>query len=168
MTSRSRGRKIEALLQLEQLLMSTPEHADARREIFNIAAELKLEPRIQQHVDWVLLEQAHGQEHGQLCTTYRGVRMTFPNVGYCERTLIAAMIAGEKTQDGRVIVDVTKLLLRDFPQSEMLPRAFMSSAQVQINEGRPDLARNTLQNLIARFPFDPLTAHARRKLAELG
>jgi hypothetical protein len=43
----------------------------------------------------------------------------------------------------------------------------MASAEVQVREGRPDLAKHTLENLIARFPFDALVGQARRRLAEL-
>lgn len=168
MDLRSHGRKLDALLLLEQLLERTPDHEYARREVFTIAVEQRLEPRVQAQIDWTLLDHAHTRDFTRLCATYRSVRMAFPNLAFAEKALVAAVFAGDKTQDGRVIVDATKLLLRDYAKSRALPHAFMASAHVQVHEGRPDLAKHTLENLIARFPFDALVVQARKRLAELN
>jgi hypothetical protein len=168
MDLRAHGRKLDAMLTLEKLLEHSPDHEFGRREMFAIAMELRLEPRVRAQIDWTLLDQARTREFARLCGTYRSVRMAFPNLSFGEHALVATVHAGDQMQDGRVIVDATKLLLRDYPKSHALPHAFMASAQVQVREGRPDLAKQTLENLIARFPFDALVAHARKRLLELA
>jgi hypothetical protein len=162
------GRKLEAMELLEALLQAQPGHAPARLELFSIALETRDEDRVRQLHDWLVQYYVHHQQPSAACQAYRNVRLAFPNLGFKERTLIAALLSAEQAREGRVLVDTTKLLLKDFPQSSTLPRAFMSSAQVQLDEGRPDLAKRTLENLLARFPYDSLAQEARRKLRELG
>ncbi len=162
------GQKLEAMELLEALLQAQPGHAPARLELFSIAMEVRDEGRVRQLHDWLVQYYVHHQQPSTACQAYRAVRLAFPNLSFKERTLIAALLSAEQAREGRVVVDTTKLLLKDFPQSSTLPRAFMSSAQVQLDEGRPDLAKRTLENLLARFPHDSLAQEARRKLRELG
>lgn len=163
---RKQNRKLEAMLALEELRRMKPDYPQARDLLFQIAVELGAEDRVRQHADWVLVQQGK-QDPQVICATYRSLRMACPNLGLSEKALVIVLVAADKARDGRAAVDVTKLLLRDHPNSALLPRAFMSSAQVQISEGRPDLARATLENLIARFPHDSLAVLARKKLNEL-
>ncbi len=165
---RRQNRKLEAMMALEELRRMKPEYPEARELLFVLAVELGAEDRLRQHADWMLAQQNQQQDLAGVCANYRAVRMACPNLGLAEKTLIAVLVAADKTRDGRAAVDVTKLLLRDFPASVHLPRAFMSSAHVQVAEGRPDLARATLSNLIARFPYDTLAVQAKKKLNELG
>lgn len=164
---RKQNRKLEAMLALEELRRMKPDYPQARDLLFQLAVELGAEDRVRQHADWVLTQQGK-QEPQAICATYRSLRMACPNLGLSEKALVTVLVAADKARDGRAAVDVTKLLLRDHPNSALLPRAFMSSAQVQLAEGRPDLARATLENLIARFPHDSLTVLARKKLNELA
>lgn len=167
MSLRQQGRKLEAMMTLEELRRFEPEYPQVREMLFAVALELGVEDRVKPHADWVIQQYSQQQELDEVCSSYRALRMACPNVGLAERTLVMVLIAAEKQREGRAILDVTKLLLRDHPSSSMLPRAFLSSAQVQVAEGRPDLARATLENLIARFPHDALISTARRKLFDL-
>jgi len=164
---RKQNRKLEAMLALEELRRMKPDYPHARDLLFQLAVELGAEDRVRQHADWVLTQQGKLEPH-VVCATYRSLRMACPNLGLSEKALVVVLVAADKARDGRAAVDVTKLLLRDHPASPLLPRAFMSSAQVQLAEGRPDLARATLESLIARFPHDSLAVLARKKLNELA
>ena len=96
------------------------------------------------------------------------IRLAAQTMVWSEKALLAVLLASDKAGEGRVVVDVTKMLLHGYPESPALPRALYASAAVQHNEGRPDLARATLHNLVTRFPKDSLTPIARRRLGELG
>ena len=164
---RRQNRKLEAMMAVEELTRMKPGYPQSRELLFTLAVELGAEDRLRQHADWMIAQHNQQQNLQEVCTTYRAVRMACPNLIVQEKTLISVLVAADKTGDGRAALDVTRILLRDYPMSSLLPRAFMSSAQVQITEGRPDLARSTLENLIARFPYDTLAVQAKKKLNEL-
>jgi hypothetical protein len=167
-TLRRQNRKVEAMMALEELRRMKPDYPQARELLFTIALELGSEDRVRQHADWMIAQHNQQQNLQAVCATYRSIRMACPNLSMSEKTLIAVLVAADKSRDGRSALDVTKLMLRDYPASAHLPRAFMSSAHVQIAEGRPDLARATLENLIVRFPYDTLAVQAKKKLNELA
>ncbi len=164
---RRQDRKLDAMLALEDLRRTKPDYPQARELVFTLAVELGAEDRVRKHADWMVAQQNLQQDAQGVCASYRSVRMACPTLSLSEKTLVAVLVSADKTRDGRAAVDVTKLLLRDFPLSTMLPRAFMSSAQVQIVEGRPDLARATLESLLARFPHDTLAVQAKKMLEQL-
>jgi len=166
-TLRQQNRKLEAVITLEELRRFNPDYPQVRELLFEIAVELGAEDRLKAHIDWGLQQHSQQQDHEKVCGIYRKLRNSCPNFGYAEKSLIAVLIASEKEEDARVTLDVTKLLLREFPKSPALPRAVMASALAQIAEGRSDLARATLESLIARFPFDSLAGIARQKLNDV-
>jgi predicted Zn-dependent protease len=161
------GAKRDALSKLLQLHEDDPGHLFGRIQLFTIALELKMGGLIAEHAEWALQFHSKNTSAQIAADTYREVRLATPDFEWSEKSLISALLAGDKARDKRVIVDATKLLLRCFPESRALPRAFLSSADVQLEEGRPDLARATLKSLIARYPLDPLVPHAERRLAEI-
>ena len=162
------GRKRDALHKLVQLHDDDPSHQPARQQIFELSVELKLKEQLEKHAEWVVglhLQQHEGQA---ACDAYRGTRTTAPELAFGERTLIQVLITAEKAKDSRVVIDAAGQLLRNFPESAALPRAFFATATAQEAEQRPDLAKVTLKTLITRYPLDPLAQMAERKLAELG
>lgn len=163
---REQGRTRGALLLLDEVCRTSPDHAEARQLLFKLALELHSEEHLRAHVEWVLVYHTQHAQFAQACWVYRNLRMSMPQHVLSERSLLQALVAGDKAGEGRVVIDVTKLLLHSYPESPALPRALYASAHVQHGEGRPDLAKATLQNLVTRFPKDSLAQLARKKLAE--
>jgi hypothetical protein len=164
---REQGHTDDALAILDELARSCPDHGEARAMVLRLAIERQDQVRVEQHAEFVVLGCSHRGDITQVCGIYRTARMTAPSMRWSEKCLLAVLLASDRMGEGRVVVDVTKMLLHGFPQSPALPRALYASAAVQHNEGRPDLARATLQNLVARFPRDSLAPVAKRRLVEL-
>lgn len=163
----SRGYKREALARLQQLCLDDETHMEARLQALYLALELGQPDIVDAYLEGSLSYQA--RKHGPQGTAelYRQVRTALPDLAWSERVLVSCMLAGEKAKDPRVILDATKMLLLRFPESTSLPRAFLASAEVQVSEGRSDLAVGTLMNLIQRYPMDALAVIAERRLRDL-
>jgi hypothetical protein len=165
---REQGRVGEAIAILDEICQVFPDHHEARNLQLKLALEHRDTPRIEAHAEWVVIYQAQRGQHQTVCSLYRSTRLAAQTMVWSEKALLAVLLASDKSGEGRVVVDVTKMLLHGYPQSYALPRALYASAAVQHNEGRPDLAKATLHNLVTRFPKDSLTPIARRRLGELG
>lgn len=161
------GHNQEALKKLSQLVADDPGHLSARLQLFQLAADLKEPKHMLDQAEWAIGYYLSHQELQSACDAYRKSRLSLPELEWPEKMLVNVLIAGDKVKDKRVVVDATKLLIRFHPNSAAMPRALLAGAQVQHDEGRPDLALLTLQNLIARYPLDPLASMARKKLVEL-
>jgi outer membrane protein assembly factor BamD (BamD/ComL family) len=162
------GQKREALTCLERLFAEHPTHTFGRLTLFQLASDLRDQTRASEHHDWIVSHYLQGANAEGLCGVYRETRITFPELRWAEKSLIQVMHAGEKTHDARVAVDAAKLLIHTYPQSSSLPRALLVGARVQEQEGRPDLARATLQNIVSSYPQHPVAEAARRRLAQLA
>jgi TolA-binding protein len=162
------GEREAALEALEGVLADYPSHVHARLSLFLLAVEMRDRARAGEHHDWIVTHYLQVTNIEGLCQAYRETRIAFPELPWAEKSLIQVMHAGEKTHDARVAVDAAKLLLHTFPQSPTVPRALLLGARVQEQEGRPDLARATLQGIVGSYPNDPVADVARRRLAQLS
>jgi len=161
------GHTNDALKSLEQLVKDDPGHLSAKLQLFQLALELKQPKHVQEQAEWAIAYYLQHHEMQSACDAYRRSRTALPDLDWPEKTLVSVLVAGDKVKDKRVVVDAAKLLIRQHPNSPAMPKALLAGAQVQEDEGRPDLAALTLQNLIARYPLDPLADMARRKLTDL-
>jgi TolA-binding protein len=162
------GDKRGALEAFDKLCSDYPSHVHARLQLFQLAVELHDQGRAAEHHDWIVQHYLTVTNIEGLCQTYRDTRLTFPELRWSERALIQIMHAGEKTHDARVAVDAAKLLIHTYPHSPTVPRALLLGARVQEQEGRPDLARATLQNIVGTYPMDPVAEVAKRRLLQLA
>jgi hypothetical protein len=165
---REQGRGQETLAKLEELYRGDPNHLEGRVLLHKLITETGREAIAAEHTEWVIGHYAKRGAHGEVCAAYRRTRMAFVELALPESVLQHVILSADRVNETRVILDATKLLLQRFPNSPVLGQALFASARVQATEGRPDLARNTLQMLISRFPRDPLAAEARRRLLDLG
>ncbi len=161
------GDKREALHNLARLVKDDPGHLSGRLQLFQLAAELKEPSHVQPQAEWAISYYLQHSDPQSACDAYRLTRTAIPTLEWQEKTLVNVLIAGDKVKDKRVVVDAAKLLIHHYPNTPAMPRALLAGAQVQEDEGRPDLASVTLQNLIARYPLDPLADMARKRLADL-
>jgi predicted Zn-dependent protease len=161
------GYKRDALAVLQKLYKDDPGHLFGRIQLFTVALSAGVKDVIEEHAEWALSFHNQHTSPQIVAESYREIRLALPDLKWSEKSLVLALLAGDKAGDGRVVVDATKMLLVQFPQSRALPRAFLSSADVQLAENRPDLARATLKSLLGRYPLDPLVMHAEKKLAQI-
>ncbi len=161
------GRKGEALLKLEELYYAQPEHEPCRTALLELYLEMRNRLNIKQHADWVVLRHLQANRATEACDTYRRARTACPEAEWTERTLALLTVAGDKLRDAQVVADATKLLMQAFPHSGFLPRALFATAHCQLDSGRADLARATLQHLTITFPMDAMAGLAEKKLREL-
>jgi predicted Zn-dependent protease len=162
------GDKQGALACFDRFCSDFPGHVHARLQLFQLALELRDQARAAEHHDWIVSHYLQGTNIEGLCQTYRDTRLAFPQLRWSEKALIQIMHAGEKTHDARVAVDAAKLLIHTHPNSPTVPRALLLGARVQEQEGRPDLARATLQSIVGTYPMDPVAEVAKRRLAQLA
>ncbi len=163
----SRGHKRQALSELHALYQAAPGHLYGREQLLSLALELKDTDLIAAHVEWALAFQAQHRSPERAVETYRAARAEVPDFAWSEKALLTAQRMGEKARDNRAVVDAAKQLLVQHPESKAIPRALLATADAQLREGRPGLARTTLENLLARYPLDPLVSYAERKLVEV-
>lgn len=120
---------------------------------------------IRQHATDAFVGWNRTGEAARIVATYRSIREQYWELELGEPTLRAVITAAtHKGTDPLVCVDVASQLIRQHPQSGLVPRAMWIAAQGQESLQRHDLARRTLQNLIAAFPMEPLSEQARRKV----
>jgi hypothetical protein len=162
-----RGLRREALSELSALVRDEPTHAYGRSQLVAVALELEDVEVLAEHVEWALSYHAEQGAAEAVVATYGGARRLLPELAWSEKTLLIALRMAERLKDNRAVLDVAKQLLIRHPLSRALPRALLVSADAQLREGRPGLARATLQSLLARYPLDPLVPHAERKLLEV-
>lgn len=162
------GDREGAMRALERLVAEHPDHVHGRLQLFELAVELRDQARAAEHHDWIVSHHLQTGNAEALCQAYRETRLAFPELAWSEKSLIQVMHAGEKTHDARVVVDAAKLLIHTYPKSRSVARALLVGARVQEQEGRPDLARATLQSIMGSFPEDPVAEVARRRLAMLA
>jgi hypothetical protein len=165
--SLGRGHKREALKDLQALYAAAPEHLYGREQLLALALDLKVVDVIAEHIEWALSFHAQHSPPEKVVETYRSARGALPDFAWSEKALLTIQRVGEKARDNRAVVDAAKTLLVQHPASKAIPRSLLASADAQLREGRPGLARVTLENLLAHYPLDPLVPHAERKLVEV-
>jgi outer membrane protein assembly factor BamD (BamD/ComL family) len=162
------GYKRDALTKLKSLYNDDPGHLYGRAQLLSLAVEVGEHETVREHAEWAVgfyVKQTRPQD---ACDTYRAVREALPDLEWSERPLVQTLVSAEKVSERKVVLDVTRQLIVRYPKSPALPKALYLSAGAQLEEGRPDLAVKTFQNLIDRFPIDPLADMAQRKLRELA
>ncbi len=120
---------------------------------------------IRTHVTEAFTAWSRQGETERVTNTYRTIREQHAELELGEaalRTVVGA--AARKGTDPLISVDVASQLIRQHPDSPSVPRAMWLAAEAHEALQRNDLAQRTLQNLIAAFPMEPLTAQARRKI----
>ncbi len=75
--------------------------------------------------------------------------------------------AAAELEDAELVVFATGKLLSAYPQSRYLPKALFETAQAQRRAHRPELARTTLERLLAEHPASPFAQRGQELLREL-
>jgi TolA-binding protein len=83
-----------------------------------------------------------------------------------DRALLVVAQAAAGLDDAELAIAVVRDMMDRHPRSSLLPRALWDTAQVQSRARRDDLARKTLEHLVARYPDDPFARQAEQRLHE--
>jgi membrane associated rhomboid family serine protease len=159
------GHRGPALAKLESLLARTPDHAAGRELALRVAEELD-DDRLRSHAASTFAHWLRTNRPERVLVTYRALRERRPALAFDESVLRSVLTAaGRSDVEPRAAVDAAGELMRRFPDSALIPRALWTAAEAQARGGRADLARQTLEHIIARFPMDPIAEQARRKLS---
>ncbi len=81
-----------------------------------------------------------------------------------DRAGLVVVRAAASADQPELMVKAALRLLREHPTSPLAPGVMWDVARLQERLGRTDLARGTLQQLVARYPDDPFAVQARRRL----
>jgi membrane associated rhomboid family serine protease len=159
------GQKSEALDKLETLLERDQEQERAREVALALALDVRDGARVRQHAGALLARWARAGKHERVAARYRSIREQWSDAELGE-TVLKAVIACSASAEVQpiVIVDATSQLIRQHPDSQLLPRAMLAAADAQTRLNRGDLASRTLQNIVETFPMDPFAEKARTRL----
>ncbi len=162
------GNPRDAVAKLICLYVDDPSHLYGRAELLRLAMDLGIEEVVRQHVEWAVGFLAQQRLAQRACDAYRAARTRFPTLEWGEKALVQVLVCAERCDDRRVVVDATRFIIASHPTSLALPKALLACANVQHAQGRADLALQTLRHITLKFPLDPLSEIARRRLHELA
>ncbi len=69
-------------------------------------------------------------------------------------------------RDYRKAMDAQQEVISRYPQSPKAPDALLAIASIQAEQGDTGSARNTLEDIVARFPNSEAAGKARTRLAQ--
>jgi membrane associated rhomboid family serine protease len=156
--------KPEAANKLREVLADNRDHEGAREALFRIALETADERRLIIDAGWYLGHASRTGEHGQVVGAYYTLRDRHPNVPVDDRALASVVCSAAALKNHGLVVEATRELMTNFPKSERVPGAMLDAAESQGESGRSDLARKTLENLVASYPNDPAATVAKDRL----
>jgi membrane associated rhomboid family serine protease len=147
---------------LANVLARTPDHAGAREAQLRVAAALGdrtiLDASLAPEIDRLSRERRYADVH-ELYThaEQHAVPLT-------DRALAHALKAAAEQRDVDCVERTMRRLVVEHRDSPLIPKALFETAQAQAAAGRTDAAHQTLGDLVARYPMDPIAEEAKRQL----
>ena len=155
----------DALPLLRSVLAKNPQHAPARAASVRVAAALgdraTLEPALAGEIDRLARDRRHADVHELYALAEQGGA----DVPLSDRALAQVIHAAAEQRDVDLVERAMRRLVIEHRDSPVIPKALYQTAQAQAAAGRKDAAQRTLNDLVARYPMDPVTELARRNLA---
>ncbi len=147
---------------LTSVLARNPEHAGAREAQLRVAAALGdrtiLDASLAPEIDRLSRDRRHADVHELYTHAEKHA------VPLTDRALAAALKAAAEQRDVDCVERTMRRLVVEHRDSPLIPKALYETAQAQAAAGRTDAAHQTLSDLVARFPMDPIADQARRQL----
>ena len=160
----STRRPREALPLFEATLKKNPRHPEARLALWEAAVEAQDAERLCACASEVILALAQRRELRRVLEAYSTLELRAPGFVPTDRALGQVTRAAIELKDGALCARVAMLLVKEFPASALAPKMIWDVAVAQEQAGRRDLARQTLEQLVRRYPSDPFAQRAREKL----
>jgi membrane associated rhomboid family serine protease len=155
-----------ALNALEELFRREPDNVQARELSLSLALELDDDGRLRELASLAFTSFLRAGEVERVASNYRKLRELRPDVELGEPALKCVIMASARAElDPLVKVDVAAQLIRQHPESALIPRAMWEASEGQLALGHPELAQRTRENLVHSFARDTFGERARRALA---
>lgn len=158
------GRYPEARKLVREVLANNPEHAGAREAELKIAAALgertTVEPALVAELDRLSRARRFADVHELSTLVERGCA----DVPLTDRALAQVIHAAADQQDVDLVERAMRRLVKEHRDSPLIPKALYETAGAQRTAGRTAEANRTLEDLVARYPMDPIAEQAKREL----
>ena len=146
------------------MLARTPDHAAAREADLEIAVALgdraAVEPTLAAELDRL----GRARRFADVHELYALVEQHLPDLPLTDRALAQVIHAAADQKDVDAVERVMRRLVIDHRDSALIPKALWDTAQAQLAGQRTAEGRRTLEDLVARYPMDPIADEARRRL----
>jgi hypothetical protein len=153
---------------IERACAREPERESYRRLALRVCAEAGQWDDVRTHAEWLMTYYTDSRAHAAICEIYHFLARREQTGLLNDRMLGLAVTSANACGDSGMVVDATKRLMKDYPNSPQLPQALLVTARHQLSEGRHELARSTLTYVATGFGENAASQHARRMLANFG
>jgi len=158
------GRYTDARRLVRSVLARTPDHAAAREADLKIAAALGeravVEPALATQLDRLSRARRFLDVH----ELYGLVEQHLPDLPVSDRALAQVIHAAADQKDVDAVERAMRRLVVEYRDSPLVPKALWDTAQAQLAARRTAEGRRTLEDLVARYPMDPIAEQAKRQL----
>jgi membrane associated rhomboid family serine protease len=159
------GRYAEARPHVRAVLGRKADHAGARELEIKIAAGLGermvVEPALAPELDRLSRARRFIDVH----ELYALVEKRMPDLPLSDRALAQVIHAAADQRDVETVERAMRRLVVEHRDSALIPKALFQTAQAQLAAQRRAESRRTLEDLIARYPMDPIAEQAKRNLS---
>jgi membrane associated rhomboid family serine protease len=150
---------------LLNVLVRKPDHAAAREASIRLAAALgdraALEPVLAGELERLSRDRRYADVHELFVLTDQAL----PGFPLPDRALAHVIRAACEHKDIACVEHAMRRLVKEHRDSPLIPKALYETAQAQAAAGMSDSARQTLRDLVTRYPMDPVADLAKRNLA---
>jgi len=95
---------------------------------------------------------------------YGLVEQQLPDLPLSDRALAQVIHAAADQKDIDAVERAMRRLVVEHRDSALIPKALWDTAQAQLAARRSAEGRRTLEDLVARYPMDPIAEQAKRQL----
>ena len=131
------------------------------REPDAVAEQPLVEPTLAAALDRL----ARARRFADVHELYTLVEQRLPDVPLTDRALAQVIHAAADQKDVDAVERVMRRLVIEHRDSAVIPKALWETAQAQLAAQRTAEGRRTLEDLVARYPMDPIAEEAKRQLA---
>ena len=149
---------------VRSVLARTPDHAAAREADLEIAVALGDRPAAEPALAAELDRLGRARRFADVHELYALVEQNLPDLPLTDRALAQVIHAAADQKDVDAVERVMRRLVLDHRDSALIPKALWDTAQAQLAAQRTAEGRRTLEELVARYPMDPIADEARRQL----
>jgi membrane associated rhomboid family serine protease/outer membrane protein assembly factor BamD (BamD/ComL family) len=157
-----------ALKKFQTVLLKDPNHRTGHQAVVELIVTL---PEREEHraalkrsAEWLVSHLFAENDHSRVISFFK--RLDKNGYGGVLRDRVLMQVVRSAREMGSVgaVTAATVVMVREYPDSDLAPRALWTTAEMQERAGRDDLAFRTLEGLIESYPSDPFAEHARNRL----
>ena len=158
------GRYTDARRLIRSVLARTPDHAAAREADLKIAAALGERAVVEPALAGELDRLSRARRFIDVHELYGLVEQQLPDLPLSDRALAQVIHAAADQKDIDAVERAMRRLVVEHRDSALIPKALWDTAQAQLAARRSAEGRRTLEDLVARYPMDPIAEQAKRQL----